>query len=202
MFTFTSVYLPWDPVKYFSWHITTVQRPSHLRWAASHPTFFFFYQNQQWRCSGSSPQLSLIYIYIYLSVRAQYSNLCPTNSCSRCHGNYKTLEQTYTWPPSSLSLLYFLCGGSPCPMLRTFSFWWLWMISACLLHNLLRNCKQTELESYTHISNRCVLWKIANCEENLVSHSAISTDGFLPQISRRDRHKSLYNWWELCGGST
>jgi hypothetical protein len=33
-----------------------------------------------------------------------------------------SLERSYAWPPPSLSLLYFLCRGSPCPMLRTFLF--------------------------------------------------------------------------------
>jgi hypothetical protein len=33
-----------------------------------------------------------------------------------------SLERSYAWPPPSLSLLYFLPRGSPCPMLRTFAF--------------------------------------------------------------------------------
>jgi hypothetical protein len=48
---------------------------------------------------------------------------------------FKTLKRLYRWPPPSLSLLYFLCGVSPCRILRTFSFSWLWMIFACLLHS-------------------------------------------------------------------
>jgi hypothetical protein len=36
-----------------------------------------------------------------LSVQAQYSNLCPTNSSSRCHDALKILERSYTWPPPS-----------------------------------------------------------------------------------------------------
>jgi hypothetical protein len=38
-----------------------------------------------------------------------------------------SLERSYDRPPPSLSLLYFLCRCSPCPMLRTFA------VSPCFL---------------------------------------------------------------------
>jgi hypothetical protein len=50
-----------------------------------------------------------------------------------------SLERSYDWPPPSLSFLYFLCHGSPCPILRIFAFPWFCMTSACCLHNILYN---------------------------------------------------------------
>jgi hypothetical protein len=53
--------------------------------------------------------------------------------------NYRNSLDTWTfiykWPLPSLGLLCFLCGVAPCQILRTFSFSWLWIISACPLHN-------------------------------------------------------------------
>jgi hypothetical protein len=112
----------------------------------------------------------VVYIHcIYgLSVRAQYSNLCSTNSCSRCPiWQSKKLERWYTWPPRSLSFLYSLCGVSSCPILRTFSSSWLWfLLLFCII--LLCNCKRKNLWKLHLISNRCVPWKIANGAENPV----------------------------------
>jgi hypothetical protein len=68
------------------------------------------------------------------SVPSEYSRLCCYVS-SNILQESKTLEQSYRWPPPSLSLLCFLCGVSPWPILRTSSFSWLWMIPARFLHN-------------------------------------------------------------------
>jgi hypothetical protein len=35
---------------------------------------------------------------------------------SSCYTAVQTLKRSYTWPPPSLSLLYFLCRASPCPI--------------------------------------------------------------------------------------
>jgi hypothetical protein len=77
-----------------------------------------------------------------------------------------TPERSYKWPPPSLSLLCFLCGVSPCAILRTFSFSWLWMSSACLLHNFV-------MYSYTY-----GIWK-ATCLSRTDVHL-----GRLPMVRR------------------
>jgi hypothetical protein len=61
-----------------------------------------------------------------------------------------------TSPPPSLSLLYFLCLASPCPVACTFGFSWFRMTSACLLHNLVIINQQ---KLYTP-KNRCYQWEI------------------------------------------
>jgi len=48
---------------------------------------------------------------------------------------FKSLQQSLAWPPIRLSLLYWLCWVSPCPMLRAFSLTRFRMTSACWLHN-------------------------------------------------------------------
>jgi hypothetical protein len=71
-------------------------------------------------------------MYVYttytrpLSVQAQYSRSCPiiSNSCYN--------SSPFTWTVVSS---YFLCRGSPCPILRTFAFSWFCMTSARCLHN-------------------------------------------------------------------
>jgi hypothetical protein len=72
----------------------------------------------------------MFYVYtIYtrpLSSQAQYSWSCPI-ICSLCYNS--SLD---TWPPPSLSLLYFLCWASPCHILWT-PFSWFCITSACCL---------------------------------------------------------------------
>jgi hypothetical protein len=49
------------------------------------------------------------------------------------------------------------------------------------------------LESHIHIANRGAPWKIASdVDEAGFAVAAISIDGFLAHIPRRDRHKSLH----------
>jgi hypothetical protein len=45
------------------------------------------------------------------------------------------LERSYAWPQPSLSLLYFPCWASSCPISRAFEFSWFCITSACYLHN-------------------------------------------------------------------
>jgi hypothetical protein len=47
-----------------------------------------------------------------------------------------SLERSYAWPPPNLSVSYFLCYDSPCPILRTFAFLWFCRTSACCLHKI------------------------------------------------------------------
>jgi hypothetical protein len=57
---------------------------------------------------------------------------------SHCHGSLDTWT-VIRMTAAKFSPLYLRCGVSPCQILLTFSFSWLWMISACILHNIMKN---------------------------------------------------------------
>jgi hypothetical protein len=57
--------------------------------------------------------------------------------------NSSLVTWTVVWPPSSLSLLYFLCLAPPCPIFRPCSFSWFFMNSTCCLNNFV-------IQSYTY----------------------------------------------------
>jgi hypothetical protein len=115
------------------------------------------------------------YVYtIYtgpLSVLVQYRRSCPIISSS-CYYSSRV-----TWPPPSLSLLYFLCLGTPCPMLRTFAFSWFCMTSACCQLILTYNHICTEV--WKPCANRepmCALENFQLCGELCFAGAAISVN--------------------------
>jgi hypothetical protein len=84
-----------------------------------------------------------------------------------------SVERLSAWPLPSLSLLYFLCLVSPCPIPRTCSFSWFRMTSVCCMHNFLY-CIIVYLwkvQSCVKIGDRFAQWKISNGAENLVLQS-------------------------------
>jgi hypothetical protein len=105
-----------------------------------------------------------------------------------------SLERPYASPPPNLSLLYFLCRASPYPVLRTFTFWWFCMTSACCLHNFLYN--HTHMEVWEPCAKHELTWTLENCQwcgEPRFAGAAISVDGYLPQTPRLGKYKSLYS---------
>jgi hypothetical protein len=83
-----------------------------------------------------------MYVCINVCIYNTYKGLCQPRLSTTNHAlllispvttAVYSLERSYAWPPPSLSLLYFLCRGSSCSMLRTFSFSWFLMTSACCL---------------------------------------------------------------------
>jgi hypothetical protein len=116
--------------------------------------------------------------YLYVCMYVQYiqglgqsrlsiaDHALLVRSCSCYNGSL------VTWTVISLNLLYFLCQGSPCPMLRTFALSWFCMTSACCLHKFCNIIIYVQkFESHVQIANRCAPWKISNGAENSVLQS-------------------------------
>jgi hypothetical protein len=54
--------------------------------------------------------------YIQSLFQSRLGTACSTSYWQLTLPRQSTLEQSYKWPPPSLSLLYFLCGVSPWPI--------------------------------------------------------------------------------------
>jgi hypothetical protein len=107
----------------------------------------------------------------------------------------QSLERSYAWPLPSLTLLYFLCRGSPSPMSRTFAFSWFCITSAYCCIILFCNNILVYTEVWKPYANRepvCALENLQWFGELCFPGTAISVDGCLLQTPRRGKHKSWY----------
>jgi hypothetical protein len=106
-----------------------------------------------------------------LSVQAQYSNLWPTNSSSSCHGSLRCWNGR-TGDPTKFKPLIFSVWGF---VLSNIAYIFIFMIMNYFCSSSTQFCyvivNVRHLESYMHISNRCVPWKIAIGAENPVFYS-------------------------------
>jgi hypothetical protein len=128
-----------------------------------------------------------------LSVRAQYRNLCSTNSSSHCHGSLRHLNGR-TGDRRQVEASYIFCVWfrlvQYCVHFHFRDYEWFLFVFCTIL---LCNRKSTELGKL-HVlypESMCDLENCQWCGEPCFALATISTDRFLHQIPRRDRHKSL-----------
>jgi hypothetical protein len=85
--------------------------------------------------------------------------------------------------------------------LRTFLFSWFWMISACFIMLLCTRKRREFANLQAYCELMCALESCQWCREPCFAGAAISTDRFLPQIPRRDRHKPSSSYIATDGQS-
>jgi hypothetical protein len=123
-----------------------------------------------------------------LSVRAQYSNLSPTNSSSRCHDSLDTWTVLHMSAAKFKPLIFSVWGFALSNIANIFIFMIMnyFCFFFCII--LLCNHKRTEFgKLHAYCEQMCALENCQWCGEPCFALAAISTDGFLPQIPRRDR---------------
>jgi hypothetical protein len=111
-----------------------------------------------------------------------------------------------TWTVVSLTaakfkplMQYFLWLASPYPILRTYSFSWFCIISACCCIILLYNRIHTE-GSCANRGPLCAFENFQWCEGPCFAGALVFRGRCLPLISTRDKHKSLLIWSVPYGG--
>jgi hypothetical protein len=130
-----------------------------------------------------------------LSVQAQYSRSCPIFSRFRCN------DSLVTWPPPSLNIMYFLCRRlvQRCEHSNFHDLACLLLVASV---NLLYNHISMEVwKPYATREPVCPLEDFQWSGEPCFAVAAILIDCCLTQTPRRGKHKSLYSYWMLCGGS-
>jgi hypothetical protein len=102
------------------------------------------------------------------------------------------LERLYDWPPSTLSLLHFLCRASPCLVLRSFAVSWFHV--TVFVASIILLCNEEVWKLCEIYGSVCALENCLWYGEPCFIGAAVSVYGYLPQILRRGQRKSFWSF--------
>jgi hypothetical protein len=121
------------------------------------------------------------------------ADLCSRLCFNLFNQSETAVSRSQAWPPSSLSVFYFLCIASPCQIARAFGFTWFTITSACVLLNLVL-CSLTRKEFWKPLAIRGHLCACQSFQLRGVlcfEVAAVSRGEGPPHAPKWDRRKSF-----------